>query len=105
MYKDPCERTLWRGVALDLESVYKAKLRKTVDCWGITGTTSLMEALDASIPADSPQERIWASSLKLLVCRLEARFQEERFAQLKRIGCTDLPKRQHEFTQPMPRAW
>ena len=52
--KDPgC--TLWQGVALDLENLYAAKIKKPVVFWGFTSTTSFMGALDAFIPTDSPQ--------------------------------------------------
>jgi hypothetical protein len=47
--------TLWRGVPEDLESAYKDRVGKTVVFWGYTSTTRSMDALDAFIPADSPQ--------------------------------------------------
>ena len=51
---------LWRGVALDLEAVYRAKVGKTIVFWGFTSTTSDMSALDAFIPDDSPQRTLFS---------------------------------------------
>ena len=50
--------TLWRGVAADLEAVYKPRVGRTVVFWGFTSTTRSMDALDAFIPVTSPQARI-----------------------------------------------
>jgi hypothetical protein len=56
----PTAGILWRGVALDLEAVYLAKLGKTIVFWGFTSTTSDMAALDAFIPEDSPQRTLFS---------------------------------------------
>jgi hypothetical protein len=56
----PTAGILWRGVALDLEAVYRAKLGKTIVFWGFTSTTSDMAALDAFIPDDSPQRTLFS---------------------------------------------
>ena len=49
--------TLWRGVAADLEAVYKPRVGRTVVFWGFTSTTRSMDALDAFIHVTSPQAR------------------------------------------------
>jgi len=51
---------LWRGVALDLEDAYRAKLGKTIVFWGFTSTTSDMSALDAFIPDDAPSRTLFS---------------------------------------------
>jgi hypothetical protein len=59
-------RTLWRGVALDLEHEYRAKLKKTVVFWGFTSTTTSMDALNAFIPSHALSVR-WAAGVMVNV--------------------------------------
>ena len=60
--------TLWRGVAADLEAVYKPRVGRTVVFWGFTSTTRSMDALDAFIPVTSPQARLGAPGAGPLSC-------------------------------------
>ena len=57
--RDPC-RTLWRGVAMDLEAIYKAKLGRNVVFWAFTSTTISMDALDTFIPPDSSKRTLFS---------------------------------------------
>jgi hypothetical protein len=57
--------TLWRGVALDLEATYSAKIGETIVFWGFTSTTADMRALEAFIPEDSPQRTLFSISAGL----------------------------------------
>ncbi len=61
----PTAGILWRGVALDLEAVYRAKLGKTIVFWGFTSTTSDMGALDAFIPEDAPCRTVFSITASL----------------------------------------
>ena len=61
----PTTGILWRGDALDLEAVYRAKLGKTIVFWGFTSTTSDMSALDAFILDDSPNRTLFSITTSL----------------------------------------